>query len=46
MAKSQKRSNREPKKPKQQNPKAAVVQSALTSLHERPAMPTSTKKKK
>ena len=45
MAKGQKRSNREQKKPKQQKPKAAAEQSALTALHERPAVRTSTKKK-
>ena len=45
MAKSQKRSNREPKKPKQQKPKAAVTQSASTALHERPVVSTSAKKK-
>jgi hypothetical protein len=45
MAKGQKRSNREQKKPKQQKLKAVVAQSALTALHERPAVPTPTKKK-
>jgi hypothetical protein len=45
MAKGQKRSNREQKKPKQQKPKEAVAQSAFTALHERPAAPTPTKKK-
>jgi hypothetical protein len=45
MAKGQKRSNREQKKPKQQKPKAVVAQSALTALHERPALPMPTKKK-
>jgi hypothetical protein len=45
MAKSQKRSNREQKKPKQEKPKAMVAQSAFTALHERPAVPTATKKK-
>jgi hypothetical protein len=42
MAKGQKRSNREQKKPKQQKPKPTVAQSAL---HERPAVPTPAKKK-
>jgi hypothetical protein len=45
MAKGQKRNNREQKKPKQDKPKAAVVQSALAALHERPALPTHAKKK-
>jgi len=45
MAKGQKRSSREQKKPKQQKPKPAVAQSALTALHEHPAVPTPTKKK-
>jgi hypothetical protein len=45
MAKGQKRSNREQKKPKQDKPKAAVARSALTSLHERPALPTQGKEK-
>jgi hypothetical protein len=45
MAKGQKRSNREQKKPKQEKPKPAVAQSALTALHERPTLPTPTKKK-
>jgi hypothetical protein len=43
MAKGQKRSNREQKKPKQQKPKPTVAQSALTALHER--VPTPTRKK-
>jgi hypothetical protein len=45
MAKGQKRNNREQKKPKQDKPKAAVAQSALAALHERPALPTHAKKK-
>jgi len=45
MAKGQKRSNREQKKPKQQKPKPMEAQSALTALHERPMAPTPTKKK-
>ena len=45
MAKGQKRSNREQKKPKQDKPKAAATRSALGALHERPALPTSAKKK-
>jgi hypothetical protein len=45
MAKGQKRSNREQKKPKQQKPKPTVTPSAFTALHERPAVPTPTKKK-
>ena len=45
MAKGQKRSNREPKKPKQDKPKAAATRSALGALHERPALPTPAKKK-
>ena len=45
MAKGQKRSNREQKKPKQDKPKAAAARSALAALHERPALPTSPKKK-
>jgi hypothetical protein len=45
MAKSQKRSNREQKKPKQEKPQPAVAQLAFTGLHERPATPTPTKKK-
>ena len=44
MAKGQKRSGREQKKPKQEKPKAAA-QSALAALHERPALPTHAKKK-
>jgi hypothetical protein len=44
MAKGQKRSNREQKKPKREKPKAAVAQSAF-DLHERPAAPTPKKKK-
>jgi len=43
MAKGQKRSNREQKKPKQQKPKPTVAQSALTALHERVPTPTSKK---
>jgi hypothetical protein len=46
MAKSQQRSNREQKKPKQEKPKPTVGQSAFTTLHERPAVPTPTKKKR
>ena len=45
MAKGQKRSNREQKKPKQGKPKAAAAQSALAALHERAALPTHAKKK-
>jgi hypothetical protein len=45
MAKGQKRSNREQKKPKQQKPKPAATQSAFTAQHERPAVPAPTKKK-
>jgi hypothetical protein len=45
MAKGQKRSNREQKKPKQQKPQPMVTQSAFTALHERPAALTPTKKK-
>jgi hypothetical protein len=45
MAKGQKRSNREQKKPKQDKPRAAVARSALGALHERPTLPTPTKKK-
>ena len=45
MAKGQKRSNREQKKPKQDKRKAAVGRSALTALHERPLLPTHAKKK-
>jgi hypothetical protein len=45
MAKGQKRNNREQKKPKQDKPKAAVAQSALAALHERPALPTHAKKR-
>ena len=45
MAKGQKRSNREQKKPKQQKPKPMIAQSAFTTLHERPTVPTPTKKK-
>ncbi len=44
MAKGQKRSNREQRKPKQDKPKAAT-RSALGALHERPALPTSPKMK-
>ena len=44
MAKGQKRSNREQKKPKQDKPKAAATRSARGALHERPALPTSAKK--
>jgi hypothetical protein len=43
MAKSQKRSNREQKKPKQEKPKSPGAQSAFTALHERPAVPTKKK---
>jgi hypothetical protein len=45
MAKGQKRSNREQKKPKQDKPKAAVARSALAGLHERPTPPAQAKKK-
>ena len=45
MAKSQKRSSREQKKPKQEKPKPMGGQSAFAGLHERPAVPTATKKK-
>jgi hypothetical protein len=45
MAKGQKRSNREQKKPKQQKQKPMIAQSAFTTLHERPTVPTLTKKK-
>ena len=45
MAKSQKRNNREQKKPKQDKTKEALPQSALTALHERPTLPTPAKKK-
>ena len=45
MAKSQKRNNREQKKPKQEKPKPTVGQSPFAGLHERPAVPTPTKKK-
>ena len=45
MSKSQKQSNREQKKPKRDKPKAAVAQSALATLHERPTLPTQSRKK-
>ena len=45
MAKSQNRSSREQKKPKQGKPKPTGGQSAFAGLHERPAVPTATKKK-
>jgi hypothetical protein len=45
MSKGQKRNSREQKKPKQDKPKVAAGQSALTALHDRPALPASTKKK-
>ena len=45
MAKGQKRSNREQKKPKQDKPKAVAARSALASLHERPVPPVHAKKK-
>jgi hypothetical protein len=45
MSKGQKRGNREQKKPKQDKPKVAVAQSALTALHERPTLPTAAKRK-
>ena len=45
MSKGQNRGNREQKKPKQNKPKAAVAQSPLALLHERPTLPTSAKKK-
>ena len=45
MAKGQKRNNREQKKPKQDKPKAAVAQSAMAALNERPAPPGHAKKK-
>jgi hypothetical protein len=45
MAKSQNRSSREQKKPKQEKPKPTGGQSAFAGLHERPAVPTATKKK-
>ncbi len=45
MAKGQTRNNREQKKPKQEKPKAAVAQSALAALHERPTLPTPARKK-
>ena len=44
MAKGQMRSNREPKKPKQDKPKAAAARSALAALHERPTLPMHAKK--
>ena len=37
MAKGQKRSGREPKKPKQDKPKPAARGSPITAVHERPA---------
>ena len=45
MAEGPKRSGREPKKPKQDKPKAAVAQSALAALHERAPLPTHAKKR-
>lgn len=45
MAKGQKRSSREQKKPKQEKPKAGVARSALAALHDRPVLPTHAKKK-
>jgi hypothetical protein len=45
MSKGQKRGNREQKKPKQDKPKAAVAQSALAALHERPPLPAPARKK-
>ncbi len=46
MAKGQKRSNREPKKPKQDKTKKAVVaRSAFASLGVGPTPPSPTKKK-
>jgi hypothetical protein len=45
MAKGQKRNGREQKKPKQDKPIVAAGRSALTALHDRPAVPSPTKKK-
>jgi len=45
MAKGQKRSGREPKKPKQNKPKVKSVASPFAAAHERPlAHPTEQKK--
>ena len=44
MAKGQKRNGREQKKPKQNKPTVTAGRSALTALHDRPAMPVPTKK--
>lgn len=45
MAKGQKRSGREPKKPKKEKPKAAVAASPFAAVRTRPAMPTPESKK-
>lgn len=45
MAKGQKRSGREPKKPKKEKPKAAVAASPFAAVRTRPAMSTPESKK-
>jgi hypothetical protein len=45
MAKSQKRSGREPKKPKKEKPKAAVSGSLFTATRAKPLPPTAEPKK-
>ncbi len=44
MAKGQKRSGREPKKPKQDKPKAKAAASPFAAGHEKPAAPPANKK--
>jgi hypothetical protein len=39
MAKGQKRSGREPKKPKQNKPKPASTETSFAGLHDKPATP-------
>jgi hypothetical protein len=45
MAKGQKRSGREPKKPKKEKPKATVAASPFASARAKPAMPPPEPKK-
>lgn len=45
MAKGQKRSGREPKKPKQTRPKSTPAASPFATTHAKPAAPASDKKK-
>jgi len=44
MAKGQKRSSREPKKPKQNKPKTGAAKSTFSAFHAKPEAQTSAKK--